>query len=232
LEISARLLKKSTRVDFSASRSPEFHSGACVARQCSLVIHKALVKVIIMLVNVRLVGNMAEQFGYHHQFVVDTAREIFTALAANFPQFRQYLAGSENRGVCYQVMLDGLDQDKDELAIAPAPHNMVITPIITGSGGIGKVIAGLGLLVLSAFAPFSIGLFGYGAIAGSSIGAALLLSGASQLLAGDGQKSPVDRSTTINSVGVITEGEVIPIAYGRVFIKGRVISAGTTVRRR
>jgi predicted phage tail protein len=185
-----------------------------------------------MLVNVRLVGDMANTFGYHHQFMVDSAKEVFSALAANFPGFRPYLMGSEGRGISYQVLLDELDCDANELAIAPAPLFMVVAPVAVGSGGIGKIIAGVALLIFTAFVPFSIGLLGSGVITGSSIGAALLLSGVSQLLSKGKSDNGNTQSTSINTAGTITDGEAIPIAYGRVFIKGRVISAGTTVNRR
>lgn len=176
---------------------------------------------------------MAALFGANHLFEVSSAREVFSALAANFSQFRAYLLSSEDRGVEYRVLADEVALDLEELKQAPAPTALVIAPIVVGSGGVGKIIAGIGLLVLSAFVPFSIGLLGAGVISSASIGLGLLLSGASQLLSESSRKDGNNpSSTSIGGNGTISDGEVIPICYGRVFVKGRVISAGTTVNRR
>lgn len=185
-----------------------------------------------MLVNVRLIGDMAEKFGHHHQFVVDSAREVFTALAANFEDFRSYLVKSEDQGVGYKILLDKTECDEEELKMAKAPKFMVVAPIVAGSGAVGKIIAGVAILAIAAFVPFSIGLLGAGVIGGSSIGAALLLSGVSQLLADGNRRDSRLQSTAIGTVTTAKEGDTIPIAYGRVFLKGKLISAGSTVTRR
>jgi predicted phage tail protein len=185
-----------------------------------------------MLVNVRLVGDMAEKFGHHHQFVVDSAREVFHALAANFQGFRSYLMKSEDHAVAYKILLDETECTEEELKMATAPRFMVVAPIIMGSGIAGKIIAGVAILAIAAFVPFSIGLLGAGVISGSSIGAALLLSGVSQLLSEGNKKDSRLQSTAIGTVVTAKEGDTIPIAYGRVFLKGKLISAGSTVTRR
>lgn len=175
---------------------------------------------------------MGEKFGYHHQFLVDSAKEVFTALAANFQDFRSYLLESSNHGVGYQVLLDEIACNEEELSVAKPPQFMVIAPVIMGSGSIGKIIAGIAIIAFTAFVPFSIGLLGAGIISGTSIGAALLLSGVSQLLA-EGKKDGKNvQSTAVGTAGTISEGDVVPIAYGRVFLSGNLISAGTTVNRR
>jgi predicted phage tail protein len=185
-----------------------------------------------MLVNVRLVGDMAERFGHHHQFVVNSAREVFDALGANFQDFRSYLVKSEDQGVAYKILLDETECGEEELKVAAAPKFMVIAPIVTGSGFVGKIIAGVAILAIAAFVPFSIGLLGAGVISGASIGAALLLSGVSQLLAEGSKKDSRLQSTAIGTTTTAREGETIPIAYGRVFLAGKLISAGSTVTRR
>lgn len=185
-----------------------------------------------MLVNVRLVGDMAEKFGYHHQFIVDSAKEVFTALAANFQDFRSYLVKSGDQGVGYKILLDETECDEEELKMATAPKFMVVAPIVMGSGTAGKIIAGIAILAIAAFVPFSIGLLGAGVISGSSIGLTLLLSGVSQLLSEGNKKDNRLQSTAIGTVATAREGDTIPIAYGRVFLSGKLISAGTTVSRR
>lgn len=186
-----------------------------------------------MLVNVRLMGVMGENFGYHHQYEVSNARDIFKALAANFANFRQFICGSEDAGIAYQVLLDGVESDKDNLCKAKAPIFMVITPVVVGAGWVGKVLAGIAILAVAAFVPFSIGLLGAGVISGASIGAALLLSGISQALAeGDKKTSSRDQSTAIGQTATTIQGSPIAVCYGRVFVTGKIISAGSTVSRR
>jgi predicted phage tail protein len=184
-----------------------------------------------MLVNVRLVGEMGRLFGANHAFHVDSASEVFQALAANYEGFRAYLRSSERRGVKWRVIADDVMVDVEQLKSLPAPSCLVVAPIAIGSGGVGKIIAGVAILAFAAFVPFSIGLLGSGVITGTQIGAAVLLSGLSQVLApGDKVKSP--QSTSINPQNTVTDGDVIPIVYGKVFIAGKVISAGSTVNRR
>lgn len=176
-----------------------------------------------MLINVRLIGDMANQFGYHHQFEVLTAGEVIAALRANYQGFKQYLVNAVNQGVSYELIFDNINESS-------STNNLVLAPVIAGAGTVGKIIAGVVLIGLAVFAPFSIGLLGAGVITSGQIGVALLLSGVSEALRDPEVKRTT--STGINTIGTITDGDVIPIAYGRVFITGKVISAGTTVSRR
>jgi predicted phage tail protein len=183
-----------------------------------------------MLVNLRLVGDIGDQFGYHHQFEVITAREVIVALRANCQGFRQYLVNAASKGLDYELVADGMPWAEDDLKSRAAPSSMVLAPVLAGAGAVGKIIAGVALIGLSVFAPFSIGLLGAGVVTSGQIGAALLLSGVSEALREPDNKKT--SSTGINAIGTITDGDIIPIAYGRVFITGKVISAGTTVSRR
>jgi predicted phage tail protein len=184
-----------------------------------------------MLVNLRLVGAMGEEFGYHHQYEVSDAKEIFRALASNFKEFRNFVTASEDAGIGYQVLMDKVESTYEDLKEAIAPQFMVISPVVVGKGGVGKIIAGIAIIALAAFVPFSIGLLGAGVISGASIGAAILLSGISQVLA-EGKTSSKNQSTTIGTTGTINQGDPIPLGYGRIFARGRIISAGTTISRR
>jgi predicted phage tail protein len=179
-----------------------------------------------MLVNVRLVGEMADCFGYHHQFDVQSMAEIISALRVNFKEFHKFLVSSAYAGTNYELVSDlspGLTFDSTPC--------VVLAPIIAGAGATGKIIAGVVLIGISVFAPFSIGLLGAGIVTSGQIGAALLLSGVSEAL--NDNKSPTRKTgTAIGTIGTITDGDVIPIAYGRVFISGKVISAGSTISRR
>jgi predicted phage tail protein len=182
------------------------------------------------LVSVRLIGEMAREFGDRHQFWVESAKEVFAALAANFSNFRAYLAASENCHVAYRVLLDERPVDEAELATAEAPQRLVVVPVVVGSGGIGKLIAGVGLAVFAAFVPFSIGLFGAGAIAGTTIGAIVALQGLQEILSPSSSGESNETPNLATSLGTVRQGSIIPVCFGKCWIRGQVISAGSIVK--
>jgi predicted phage tail protein len=166
-----------------------------------------------VLVPVKLLADLGARFGEDHWFDIDTPNEVFRALAANFADFRLYLMNSESNGVNYYALV--------------VDDGVVVAPAVSGESGVGKILAGIAVLAIGAFMPFSIGLLGSGVLTSATIGASLILSGAGELMApATDSKNPTTK--TISGVDTISQGDVIPIAYGKVYIQGKAISAGST----
>ncbi|MGA1562639.1 MAG: hypothetical protein ACO376_06605, partial [Gammaproteobacteria bacterium] len=107
-------------------------------------------------------------------------------LCINRPDFKNYLLESEQNGIGFRVIQGGEDMDYDELLLPFGQRDLVIAPVVTGSGDFGKILAGIGLIALSFLLPGA-GLFGTtsifgvsaagatgaGVVAGSAFGTAL-----------------------------------------------------------
>ena len=111
---------------------------------------------------------------------------------------------------------------------------------MTGAGrGTGSIIAGVALVAFSLLLP------GVGAVIGGAamtsiglLGGALILSGVSQMISptpkppGLTEQNEATRLESNSFSGIVNtsrQGVPVPIAYGRVFVGGAVISAGLDV---
>jgi len=220
-------------------------------------------------------GELGKQFGRVHHFDLNTPAEAIRALCANFEGFANALATAGERGVGYIVQVGrfGL-QDLEEIHNPTGEREEIsITPVLAGAGGtggaIGQIVAGVALVAASFLFPGA-GLFGagmgiFGPLAPatiatlttvgtvtSAIGAALILSGTSQLLSpqpadvpgvsafgGTGRRDSFDparndpadnRSSYIynGAVNLTAQGNPVPLCYGRMRVGSVVISAGVS----
>ena len=191
---------------------------------------------------VHLYGALGQQFGETHEFEVATVSETIQALRANFEQFTNALRHGFYRVVVGKTEANGLELDELEAAsFKLGSQELHIVPVIEGSkrGGLGKIIAGIALIGLSAVTGGAAGammlqpLWGaatVGSVIGS-IGTGLLLTGVASLIAPQ-QKSEDDaKSHTSSGPAVSTrEGGIVPIAYGEVITGGTMINGILTVR--
>jgi predicted phage tail protein len=171
--------------------------------------------------NVILAADLGREFGEHHKFDLDSTAEVFAALRANFPTFRAYQLNSEEMGVGYQVYADATAED----------FTLLVVPVVGGASGALRILAGVAVLGIGLFAPFSIGLFGAGVISSTSIGLGLLAGGLSEVLAPkrNGSGTAVKNSTSFNPAQTAQEGAVYTVSYGEVFVVGQIISGDPEV---
>lgn len=149
---------------------------------------------------VRLLGELGERFGAEHTYYnLRTPADAIKILCINKPEFKDFLLKSEENGIGYQVLQGGQDFGYEELLLPFGEKDLVITPVLTGSGGsTGQILAGVGLIALSFLLPGA-GLFGATSIFGvtaaqggavlaglgtavSAIGASLVLTGVAQAI--------------------------------------------------
>jgi predicted phage tail protein len=191
---------------------------------------------------VKLYGSLAKFTG-HRRLVaeINSAAEALRMLIANFPGLDRHMADRH-----YRVIVDNYDAALDEIH-HPVAGTIQIIPVIGGAGGgVGRIIAGVALVVASIFIPGTAMVFGTalkGLVFG--VGAILTLGGVAQLLTPTPQigqyssATPGGFNTTENTEldpqksysfsgiqNTSQQGSPVPLIYGEVFAGSVVISAG------
>jgi predicted phage tail protein len=208
---------------------------------------------------VKVYGALRKRLGQcRFQFEADTPAQAIKALCVNFPGLDKWLLDSEQDGVAYRVTIGKEKVTEDDLSPLVMPWSerevFSITPVIAGAGGVGRILAGIGLIALS-FVSFGAGsalagvgaaggLFGGAAAAGATvpflstalfgIGASLALGGIAQLISPTPTYSSEDvaqfESSSLSGItNTAQQGLPVPICYGRAFIGSAVISSGLDV---
>lgn len=149
---------------------------------------------------VRLLGELGELFGEEHTYYnLRHPADAIKLLCINKPAFKDYLLKSEENGIGFKVIQADAEMGYEELLLPLGHHDLVVTPVLTGSGGggVGKILAGVGLIAFSILtagagagflglgAGLTAGTFTLGAAASvaiGSIGASLVLGGVAQLI--------------------------------------------------
>ena len=147
---------------------------------------------------VRLLGDLGERYGAEHTyFNLRTPADAIKLLCINSSAFQEELMHAHEHGVGYRLIQAGTDLDLKDLQLPFGSNDLILTPVIAGSGGgIGKTIAGVALIAAAIIlAPVSggtsvgfLGATGTGflsagaSVAIGSIGTSLLLGGVSEML--------------------------------------------------
>lgn len=120
---------------------------------------------------VRLLGDLGERYGAEHAFYnLRTPADAIKLLSINYPEFKAELITAHEKGIGYRVLQAGVDLGLDELQLPIGQNDLIITPVLVGQGGAGKIFAGIGLIAVSFLLPGA-GLFGtYGMLTGATTG--------------------------------------------------------------
>ena len=149
-----------------------------------------------------LMGELGERFGAEHTYYnLRNGADAIKLLCINMPEFKDYLLESEENGIGYQVLQGGIDFNYEDLLLPFGERELVIVPVVSGSGeAIGQILAGVGLVAL-AFVTGGASLFGLALtpILGG-IGASLILGGVAQAL------SPQPQVPTLGGFGAVNYG--------------------------
>ena len=138
---------------------------------------------------VRLLGDLGELYGVEHQYHnLRTPAEAVKLLCINKPELMKELAEAHEHGIGYRVIQAGVDLDYADLKLPIGSNDLILVPVVAGSGGgVGKILVGVALIAASIFIPgaaaIGFGLqFGAISLGVGSIGASLILGGVSQML--------------------------------------------------
>ena len=198
-----------------------------------------------MLRKIRLYGELAKCIGHRVlEADVASAAEAVRFLLANWPELEQHMAQEH-----YRVRTAGHDLGEEDLHF-PMGKELRIIPVIVGAGGgVGKIIAGIGLLALAFFAPIiagaliqSAGVMSFAvaimpgvqaALVGLGIGA--IAGGISQLLAPTPKMNTADEGDPRKSFSfsgiqnTSRAGVPVPVVYGETLVGSVVVSAGIDI---
>ena len=207
---------------------------------------------------VKVYGALRERLGQcRFELNVATPAQAIKALCVNFPGLDKWLIDSEQDGVAYRVRVGKEEATPSDVSVLGLPWSerevFSITPVVAGSGGVGRAIFG-GLLIGASFLFPGAGLFGasaFGAFGGpiaaagtlttvgtalSAVGAGLVLTGVSQIISPTPpsglELKEANRIQNFSFSGIThtsQQGLAVPIAYGRLFVGSAVISSGLDV---
>jgi len=130
---------------------------------------------------VRLLGDLGERYGVEHVYHnLRTPADAIKLLCINYPAFQAELVTAHEKGIGYRVLQAGIDLDLSELALPIGQNDLIVTPVLVGQDGAGKILAGVGLIAAAiAFAPLGAGFLGAGlGIGGTTTATFSLAAGA------------------------------------------------------
>ena len=169
-----------------------------------------------MMQTVRLLGDLADRYGEEHEYHnLRTPAEAIKLLCINKPELQEELIHAHEHGIGYRVIQAGVDLDYDDLTLPVGSNDLILVPVVAGSGGggLGKILVGVALVALSFVSFGATGLFAGGLLAGAagsvavaSIGASLILGGVSQLLSPQPQLSPLGGNRFASAEATSTDG--------------------------
>lgn len=201
--------------------------------------------------NVYLYGELQNKFGEEFKFNINSAKEALLAINANKKGFLDEIKKLAMKGVHYRIVIDDeVVLHPKEVEIQKAPNEIHILPIVWGAGKNGMAI---GMIVVGALLIAATGGFG-AAIAGAMktsalaaggafatlgttlgmIGASIAVQGVMSLLT---PKPKADFNQEVQAGGKsylfgnkpanASQGQAIPVGYGRLKIGSSQISAST-----
>ena len=137
-----------------------------------------------------LLDELGDRWGKTHVYHnLRTPADAIKLLCINYPDFAKHLATSHEQGIAYQITQVDQELNYDDLHLPLGKHDLVITPVITGSGDTIKTVLGVGLVVATGgvgagFGTSLLGISGTGAIAtiGANLGVGLVLQGVSDMI--------------------------------------------------
>ena len=187
-----------------------------------------------MLRKIKLYGKLAKFIGHRVlEADVATAAEAVRFLLANWPELEAHMNDQH-----YRVSIGTYDLTAGELYDPAGAAPISFVPVVAGAGAVGRIIAGVALIVLASVVTFGTlgGVFAAGALNAAvfGLGASLVLGGVAQLLTptpttskdeGDPRKSfSFSGIQNTNRAGV-----PVPVVYGETLVGSVVISAGIDI---
>ena len=198
-----------------------------------------------MLRKIKLYGNLAEFCGGQNEFeaVANTTADAIKFLAVNFQGLDKHMSEQ-----FYQVKLGNTPLDYEELIYPAGYEEIKIIPVVSGSGNIGKILAGVALIAIGfGFAGGFTGKIGFGeflkaplfnattgalswtSLAGK-LGILLVLNGLAGLLTptpeiDDSEGDPRNSFSFSGIQNTARAGTVIPVIYGDVITGSIPVSA-------
>jgi predicted phage tail protein len=183
----------------------------------------------MQLVEVSLLGELGRKFGRKYSFMASSPKDIFSALCNQLEGFKEYMTNAHENGIGFRLVDDD-PEGMDYANLAMGCRKLIIAPIVSGGGTIGRILVGVALIALAfipiggqaAFAGFvaAKGAFAIGSGVLFSLGTSLVLSGIASLLTPpvSNPKSDTAKKDSFlfdRAAELTTQGNPVPILYGR-----------------
>ena len=169
------------------------------------------------MLEIRLHGALAKQFGQRWDLNVTSPREAVAAIEANSPGFRRAIMGLSGLGYSFRVRTLAHDYGDDDIDLRVGGANRLdIIPVVTGSSAGVRFVAGAVLIAVGAYTgnPALINA-GLGLVVGSVI---QMLTPVSKQNNNSGNRQ---NSGTFNGPGNdLGQGQPVPVIYGEVLTGG------------
>jgi predicted phage tail protein len=193
-----------------------------------------------MMRNIYLEGELGDRYGRELRANVDSVRDAFRLIEANYPDFKTYLVRCHEKDIGFTVEVAGKSIEKEEDLIFPIQSgDIVISAIPAGSkSGGAKILAAIVIIVATfyfgpgvqaSFQALAAGAAGTAellTIAAVQLSLSLAMTGIQQLMAPDpATDSDEPASYMFNgSEQNVIEGDPVPILYGELRVPGRPIA--------
>ena len=209
---------------------------------------------------VRLLDGLGARYGSEHvYFNLRSPAEAIKLLCINYPALQKELTEAHHHGIGYTLVQAGTFLGYEDLRLPLGKNDLVLAPVIAGSGGgAGQILAGVGLIAASIFVPGSTVILGttFGAISlGVGVaGAGLALTGVSSLIspqptigALQNRTAPGQNTNATGPQGVsralsgrqsyafsgpantVGVGATVPLVYGKLLIGSHLLSSSVDV---
>ncbi|WP_321866766.1 tail assembly protein [Paraburkholderia tropica] len=180
---------------------------------------------------IRLYGTLGAQFGRVHRLSVSSTAEAVRAMCVILPGFERFMMTAKDNGLTFAVFNGRRNLAEGDLDHPVGDDDIRIAPVIIGSknGGVFQTILGAVLVVVGAVATYFGGGIGVGLM---KVGAVMMLGGIVQMLSPQAtttSSSSGDSSASYYFSGAVNssaQGDPVPLAYGRMRVGSKVISAG------
>lgn len=182
------------------------------------------------LVKIKLIGELGRRFGRCYELMASSPREVISALSNQLDGFKDYLSTAHENGIFFRLVSEDAEGMSYEECLMPCDQ-LIIAPIVTGSGGsgsggaLGRILLGvalIGLAFIPAIGGLAIGLGAAGKItAGSilfSLGGALVFGGIAELLTPSPKEPDEGGSRSFlfdRAAELTTQGFPVPLLYGQ-----------------
>jgi predicted phage tail protein len=197
------------------------------------------------LIEVKLLGELGRKFGRKFRFMASSPRDVVSALCNQLEGFKEYMAYAHERGVAFRLINDDSEGMDYENLVMPC-NRLIISPIVTGGGDVGRILLGVALIALAfvsfgaagtLFAGFAAGQFALGSGILFSLGTGLVLTGIASLLtppqnlATPSETERQDSFLFDKATELTTQGRPVPLLYGRFLAASPlVISSSVTTQ--
>lgn len=175
------------------------------------------------MLEVRLHGALAAQYGRVWHFDVASPAEAFRALAVSCRGFRQKIRELDKQGLVFRVRTKTHDYGNEDVqASVGSATRLDIIPLVRGSSAGVRFVVGAVITAVS---------YAYGFVPGISLGMSLMLGAVTEWLTPVQKRETNDMQrlqswTFTGAVNTVDQGLPVPVIYGEVLAGGYPISAG------